>query len=75
MEDKTYINIEAIGNKVIEVHLRPNPDHQDEYDVLIPIWQGDDISPNIPHRGIPIIESHDDAEGQLPKARLGFCAK
>ena len=69
-----YINIEAIGDKVIEVHLRPNPDHRDEYNVLIPIWQGDDIT-KYTSKGYTYIESHDDAEGQLPKARLGFCAK
>ena len=35
------INIEMIGDKIIEVHLRSNPDP--EYDELIPVWKDKSI--------------------------------
>ena len=69
-----YINIESIGDKIIEVHLRPNPDHQEDYDTLIPIWKGDDTKQYIDD-GYVFIEDLEDAEGQLPLSRLGFCVK
>ena len=33
------INVEMIGNKVIEVHFRDTPDP--DYDELIPVWNDD----------------------------------
>lgn len=53
------VNYECIGNKIIEVHLRANPDWQ-KYKAkeLIPVWNGDIIPPNM------VI----DADGD----RLGF---
>ena len=36
-----WINCEFIGNKLIEVHFRRNPDFRYENNVAIPIWSGD----------------------------------
>lgn len=38
------VNYESIGGKIIEVHLRPNPDWiKHKAKELIPIWKGDEI--------------------------------
>jgi hypothetical protein len=36
-----YINCEFIGNCLIEVHFRQNPDFRYDNDVAIPVWDGD----------------------------------
>jgi hypothetical protein len=38
-----YINCEFIGNKLIEVHFRRNPDFRYGNNVAIPIWNDQDI--------------------------------
>lgn len=38
-----YANIEFIGKKVIEVHLRGNPDFVHGNSVAIPVWNNDDV--------------------------------
>lgn len=39
-----YINIEMIDSKIIEVHLRLNPDFEGHNsDVLYPVWKGDNF--------------------------------
>ena len=44
-KNKLYVNCEFIGDKLIEVHLRNNPDFSYNNNVFIPVWEGDDISP------------------------------
>jgi len=40
------VNIEYIGNKIIEIHLRPNEDFQDSnIQEFIPVWVGEDTTP------------------------------
>lgn len=39
------INCEFVGDKLIEVHLRHNPDFMDGYNHIIPVWLGEDITP------------------------------
>jgi hypothetical protein len=41
--DYEYINCEFIGNKLIEVHFRRNPDFRYGNNVAIPIWNDQDI--------------------------------
>ena len=72
--DMRYINVEAIDDKIIEVHLRRSPDPYEDYTVLIPIWKDDNKEKYI-NKGYEYIESYDDADGQLPIPRLGFCVK
>ena len=70
----TRINVEFIGDKVIEVHLRHSPDP--EYDHLIPIWQDEQkIVEHFKQLGYVYIQSFDDADGFIERPRLGFMAK
>ena len=39
--DYEWINCEFIGNKLIEVHFRRNPDFRYGNSVAIPVWRGD----------------------------------
>jgi hypothetical protein len=43
-----WINCEFIGNNLIEVHLRRNPDFRYGNNVAIPVWKGEQIE-NIPN--------------------------
>ena len=36
-----FVNIEMIGGKIIEVHLRGNPDFDDDAIEIIPLWKKD----------------------------------
>jgi len=38
--DYEWINCEFIGNHIIEVHFRRNPDFRYENEVAIPVWKG-----------------------------------
>ena len=67
-----WINVETIEGHIIEVHLRGSPDPYGKYTILIPRWE--DTDPTL-YEDYDYIESYDDADGQLPKARLGFYAK
>lgn len=41
-----YMNVEYIGGKIIEVHLRHNPDfHGHNSDIVIPVWEDQQIKP------------------------------
>lgn len=51
-----WINIEMIGDKIIEVHFRPNADFRYSNDVAIPIW--DKVPEEIP-KGYRYIEDQD----------------
>lgn len=44
-QDYRHINCEFIGGKLIEVHLRPNPDFQNNEDVLYVVWEDQDTTP------------------------------
>lgn len=64
------INIEIIGNKIIEVHLRSSPDPS--YNEIIPVWKGDEIYVSNEYKWI---KSPDDADGFISQSRLGFFVK
>jgi hypothetical protein len=68
LSDVGVINIEYVGGKPIEVHLRPSPD-PDEGNEIVPIWEGDEV----PDEGF--IPSFDNADGFLPVPRLGFVVR
>ena len=63
--ESDHINIEIIGNRIIEVHLRHNTDPV-QYDQFVPIWHVDQICPP-GHVRVNDTESHVD--------RLGFFCK
>lgn len=68
LSDVSTINVEFIGNKIIEVHLRDTPDP--DYDELYPVWENDAIEMDC-----EFIPSIDNADGHLPEKRLGFYVK
>ena len=75
LSDVAVINVEFIGDKPIEVHLRKSADP--EYDHMIPVW-GSSPQDTIPHyeiHGYKYIESYDDGDGQLNDPRLGFMVR
>lgn len=37
----SHINVEMIDGKVIEVHLRVNPDFDEDVNEIIPVWEGE----------------------------------
>jgi len=69
-----YINIEMIGDKVIEIHFRDTPDP--DYDELIPVWSDDQQVVDIYTKmGYIFIEAPDNSNGYLETYRLGFMVK
>jgi hypothetical protein len=68
------INVEFIGDRVIEVHLRASPDP--DYDTLVPVWQGTEILlDDYLNLGYTYINSYDDADTFLSVPRLGFLVR
>ena len=75
LSDVSVINVEFIGDKPIEVHLRLGADP--EYDHMIPVWSSspEDTILHYEHHGYKYIEDYEDADGQLNDPRLGFLVK
>lgn len=71
--DLKYANVEFIGNKPIEIHLRTNPDPVD-YDVFIPVWMSD-ININMVEYVQQGFEFVDNKEDVGDDQRLGFFCK
>lgn len=70
-----HINVEFIGDKVIEVHLRQSPDPK--YDHIVPVWASD-LGPKkqmYEMHNYQFIEDYDNADGQLEDPRIGFFVK
>lgn len=71
-----FVNVEMIGGKVIEVHLRANPNPIGEYKELKVVWEGDDIDlKKWKSEGWEWIPAEDDSLGHLSTKRLGFLAR
>lgn len=70
-----HINVEFIGDKIIEVHLRQTPDP--DYDHLIPVWASDlgVKKEYMEMHGFSFIEDYDNADGHLDDPRVGFLVK
>ena len=75
LSDVAVINVEFIGDKPIEVHLRRTVDP--DYDHLIPVWKSSypEFIEHYEMAGYEYIKSWDDANGQLDDPRLGFMVK
>ena len=63
--DYEWINCEFIGDKLIEVHFRRNPDFKYENSIAIPIWEGESKEPYDDYK---FVESKEDK-------RIGFLIK
>ena len=53
-----YFNCEFIDKKLIEVHLRVNPDFANDNSEYIPVFKGDSIDPPKGYRYIKDPEAH-----------------
>lgn len=51
-----FINCEFIGGKLIEAHLRHNPDFEEDVEELIVVWEGEST---IPPEGMEFVEKRD----------------
>ena len=60
-----FYNVEIIGDKIIEVHLRRN--HDPIQNDLRVCWEKD-----TKHENQRLLLNHEDADGYLPEKRLGF---
>lgn len=56
-----WLNVEMIGDKIIEVHLRHNPDFQFNNSEFIPVWQGQSIDPPAEYTYV----EHPDIHGRI----------
>lgn len=64
-------NVEIIGDKLIEVHLRGSPDP--DYDEIVPIFEGIDVElPEHRIKKYKFIKDEEDGGGKLHPKRLGF---
>ena len=65
--DSAHLNVETIGNRVIEVHLRRNHDFDAAPDAssAFPVWDGEPIPADM-------VADPEDADGFLDPRRLGF---
>ena len=59
--DYFRINLEYIGNKLIEVHFRENEDFQNGISEFIPVWEG---QKTVPPNGYKYI-SYEDVGGRI----------
>lgn len=63
LADCGVINVEFVGGRIIEVHLRPSPDPEVD-GTLIPVWADNPVEGLVP--------AFDDGNGFLPVPRIGF---
>ena len=74
LSDVKLINVEHVGDKIIEVHLRDTPDPC--YDEIVPIWSsGQNEVEYYTKLGYKWVSSYEDADGFLHDPRLGFMVK
>jgi len=53
------VNCEFIGGKLIEVHLRGNPDFEEDIQEFIPVWNGQSTVPPKGYRYVDYPDVHD----------------
>lgn len=53
-----WLNCEYIGDKLIEVHFRRNPDFVDNVKHFIPVWDGEDTTPPEDYKYIEYPDVH-----------------
>lgn len=66
--DVERLNIEVIGDKIIEVHLRNGFDHMMMYKEILPVFKGDSTI----KEGYTYVEGPADGYGYLDRPRIGY---
>ena len=69
--DVERLNIEVIGDKIIEVHLRNGFDHMMQYEEILPVFKGDSKT----REGYTYVEGPADGYGHLTRPRIGYLVK
>ena len=71
---KEKINIEFIGDKIIEIHLRHSDDFPPGASEIHPIWKNtsDEVKENFSRLGYIWRKDYTDADGFIKNPRLGF---
>lgn len=69
--DVEKLNIEVIGDKIIEIHLRNGFDHMMWYKEIIPVFEGDSTEMT----GYTYVKGPADGYGHLSKPRIGYLVK
>lgn len=72
--DVDMLNLEVIGNKIVEIHLRLGMDHLMQYEEIIPVWDNEATS-RPGYTFVPSMSGPDDGDGWLNNKRLGFLCK
>ena len=68
--DSKELNIEFIGNKIIEIHLRHGSDFPENATEIIPVWENKKYHQS--YKDWQYIENKDNSDNNLPNTRLGF---
>ena len=69
--DVKWLNIEVIGDKIVEIHLRHGMDSFMDYNEVIPVWEGDKKEKD----GYTFIQKVYDGEGWFKIKRIGYLVK
>jgi hypothetical protein len=77
LQDVEKINIEFIGNNIVEIHLRWGEDFPEGAEEIIAIYEDTDpkVFEKLQEQGYLWDEDYIDAEKNIPHARLGFFYK
>ena len=77
LQDVARINMEFIGNCIIEIHLRWGEDFPDGAQEIISVWDDtpQETCTNLEKQGYRFYGDYVDAEKNIPHARLGFYYK
>lgn len=71
-DDVDNINIEFIGDKIIEIHLRHGADFPPGATEIIPVWKNNQQQLKEKHNDWLYQENYEDCDGYLTNPRLGF---
>lgn len=74
LKEHDVINVEYIGNKIIEIHLRPSDDFPPGASEIYPVWKNTSKEQHLGFQklGFAWREDYTDADGFLKNPRLGF---
>lgn len=73
--DVEHINIEFVGNRVIEIHLRWGMDFPAGATEIVPVWQDRKDAIAKQCVGWSYVDNYEDCDGSLTNPRLGFYYK